>query len=86
MIQYTNDKFLNLKINTNASLLTEKMSLNIIKWCKTGIFLLMQLMKTYSKLRVNGNLKSFKNIEMFNSIRNKHYKRKNNYTSFRSKI
>ena len=28
MLEYTVDKFLNLKINTNASLLTEKNSLN----------------------------------------------------------
>ena len=39
MIQYTNDKFLNLKINTNIITNRKKMSLNVIKWCKNlGIF------------------------------------------------
>ena len=79
MIQYTNDKFLNLKINTNASLLTEKKCHSILSsGVKTLVFSADAAdEKLYSKLRVNGNLKKvLKNIEMFNSIRNKHYKKK----------
>ena len=79
MIQYTNDKFLNLKINTNASLLTEKKCHSILSsGVKTLVFSADAAdEKLYSKLRVNGNLKKvLKNIEMFNSIRNRHYKKK----------
>ena len=39
MLKYTSGKFLNLKINTNASLLNEeKNTLNIIKQCKNNGF------------------------------------------------
>ncbi len=79
MIEYTNGKFLNLKINTNASLLTEKKCHSILSsGVKTLVFSADAAdEKLYSKLRVNGNLKKvLKNIEMFNSIRNKHYKKK----------
>ncbi len=79
MIEYTNGKFLNLKINTNASLLTEKKCHSILSsGVKTLVFSADAAdEKLYSKLRVNGSLKKvLKNIEMFNSIRNKHYKKK----------
>ena len=79
MIEYTNGKFLNLKINTNASLLTEKKCHSILSsGVKTLVFSADAAdEKLYSKLRVNGNLKKvLKNIEMFNSIKNKHYKKK----------
>ena len=79
MIEYTNGKFLNLKINTNASLLTEKKCHSILSsGVKTLVFSADAAdEKLYSKLRVNGNLKKvLQNIEMFNSIRDKHYKKK----------
>ena len=79
MIKYTNGKFLNLKINTNASLLTEKKCHSILSsGVKTLVFSADAAdEKLYSKLRVNGNLnKVLKNIEMFNSVKEKHYKEK----------
>ena len=76
MLLYTTGKFLNLKINTNASLLTEKKIHAILQ---SGIKTLSFSAdaadeKNYSKLRVNGDLKKIlKNIELFNEIRDKKY-------------
>jgi len=76
MLLYTKDKFLNLKINTNASMLTEKKIHAILQ---SGVKTLSFSAdaadeKSYSKLRVNGNLKKIlKNIELFNEIREKNY-------------
>jgi radical SAM protein with 4Fe4S-binding SPASM domain len=76
MLLYTKDKFLNLKINTNASLLNEKKIHAILQ---SGVKTLSFSAdaadeKNYAKLRVNGNLnKVFKNVEMFNNIRDKSY-------------
>ena len=58
MLSYTKDKFLNLKINTNASLLDEKMSYAILE---SGVRTLVFSADAadgalYSKLRVNGKL------------------------------
>ena len=76
MLSYTRDKFLNLKINTNASLLDEEMSHSILKsGIKTLVFSADAAdSKLYSKLRVNGKLeKILKNIKQFQEIRVKHY-------------
>ena len=76
MLLYTTGKFLNLKINTNASMLTEKKIHAILQ---SGIKTLSFSAdaadeKNYSKLRVNGDLnKILKNIELFNEIRDKKY-------------
>ncbi len=76
MLLYTKDKFLNLKINTNASMLTEKKIHAILQ---SGVKTLSFSAdaadeKSYSKLRVNGNLnKILKNIQLFNEIRDKKY-------------
>ena len=72
MLEYTVGKFLNLKINTNASLLNAKMCHAILSGgVKTIVFSADAAdEKLYKKLRVNGNLKTIlKNIELFEKIR-----------------
>jgi radical SAM protein with 4Fe4S-binding SPASM domain len=79
MLAYTKDKFLNLKINTNASLLDEKMSYAILEsGVKTLVFSADAAdSELYKKLRVNGELKKIvKNIEKFQEIRSKHFNSK----------
>ena len=76
MLAYTRDKFLNLKINTNASLLDEKMSHAILKsGVKTLVFSADAADETlYRKLRVNGKLeKILENIKKFQEIKIKKY-------------
>ncbi len=76
MLEYTSGKFLNLKINTNASLLNENKIHSILSGgVKTIVFSADAAdEKLYAKLRVNGKLKNVvKNIELFNNIRAKHY-------------
>jgi MoaA/NifB/PqqE/SkfB family radical SAM enzyme len=78
MIKYTNGKFLGLKINTNASMLNEKMiHLLLSSDIQTIVFSIDSKDKeSYEKIRINGNFeKTIKNLEMFNHIRDKHYKR-----------
>jgi radical SAM protein with 4Fe4S-binding SPASM domain len=76
MIEYTKGKFLNLKINTNASILTEK---NVHAILSSGVQTLIISAdaaeeQLYSELRVHGNLKKIlRNVEMFNDIREKQY-------------
>tara|TARA_B100000586_G_C19857717_1_gene321468 strand:- start:19 stop:624 length:606 start_codon:yes stop_codon:yes gene_type:complete len=77
MISYTSGKFLNLKLNTNASLLNEEICNTILSdTVKTLVISADAADKDeYSKIRVNGNLdKIVKNLELFNSIKEKHYK------------
>lgn len=76
MLEYTEGKFLNLKLNTNASLLNEKFIHAILSGgVKTIVFSADAAEeKLYSRLRVNGELKKVvKNIELFNDIRQKSY-------------
>ena len=76
MIDYTQGKFLNLKVNTNASMLTEKYAHAILSsGVKTLVFSADAAEEPlYSQLRVNGNLqKTLKNIETFQTIREKQY-------------
>jgi radical SAM protein with 4Fe4S-binding SPASM domain len=76
MLSYTRDKFYNLKINTNASLLDEKMSHAILEsGVKTLVFSADAAdSKLYSKLRVNGKLETvLANIKKFQEIRIKKY-------------
>ena len=76
MLRYTEGKFLNLKLNTNASLLTEEKIHSILSGgVKTVVFSADAAdEKLYSELRVNGNLKTvLKNIELFNEIKEKNY-------------
>tara|TARA_A100001015_G_scaffold280383_1_gene342546 strand:- start:1559 stop:2737 length:1179 start_codon:yes stop_codon:yes gene_type:complete len=76
MLEYCSNKFLNLKINTNASLLDEKKIHAILAGgVKTLVFSADAAdEKLYSDLRVNGNLKKvLNNIEKFQNIREKKY-------------
>ena len=75
MIKYTSGKFLNLKINTNASLLTEeKIHAVLSSNVKTMVFSADAAdSDLYKKLRVNGSLeKTIANIKKFKEIHNKH--------------
>ena len=76
MLEYTKGKFLNLKLNTNASMLDEKKCHAILSGgVKTIIFSADAAdEKLYSKLRVNGSLKKvLENIERFQKIRDNQY-------------
>ena len=76
MLNYTNGKFLNLKINTNASLLDEAKCHAILSGgVKTIVFSADAAdEELYAKLRVNGKLSQvLKNIEKFQNIREKQY-------------
>ncbi len=76
MLEYTCGKFLNLKINTNASILSEEKSHAILKsGIKTVVFSADAADdELYSKLRVNGKLsKILSNIEKFKKIKETHY-------------
>ena len=76
MLAYTRGKFLNLKINTNASLMDEKMCHSILEsGVKTLVFSADAAdNKMYSKLRVNGSLeKVLSNIKKFKEIKLKNY-------------
>jgi hypothetical protein len=76
MLEYTRGKFLNLKINTNASLLDEaKCHAILAGGVKTVVFSADAAAEPlYSKLRVNGDLSTvLNNIERFQKIRQMHY-------------
>lgn len=79
MLEHTNNKFLNIKMNTNASLMNEKKAHAILS---SGINTLIFSAdaadeKLYSELRVNGKLKTvLKNIENFNNLHAKKYPKK----------
>ena len=76
MLEYTTGKFLNLKLNTNASLIDEKKSHAILSGgVKTIVFSADAATEPlYSKLRVNGSLsKVLKNIEIFKKIKETKY-------------
>jgi len=76
MLEYTRGKFLNLKLNTNASLLDEEKCHAILSGgVKTVVFSADAATEPlYSKLRVNGNLATvLSNIERFQKIRQTRY-------------
>ncbi|MCF8057843.1 MAG: SPASM domain-containing protein [Bacteriovoracaceae bacterium] len=76
MMEYSVGKFLNLKVNTNASLMSESnIHALLCGGAKTIVFSADAAVEPlYSKLRVNGNLdKVLKNIEKFQNIRDKQY-------------
>jgi radical SAM protein with 4Fe4S-binding SPASM domain len=76
MLEYTTGKFLSLKMNTNASLLTEKNAHAILS---SGIGTVVCSADAadpinYSKFRVNGDLNTVvRNLERFNEIKVKQY-------------
>jgi radical SAM protein with 4Fe4S-binding SPASM domain len=76
MLEYTQGKFLNLKLNTNASLLDEKKCHAILAGgVKTIVFSADAAEESlYSKFRVNGKLSVIlENIELFQKIRQTEY-------------
>ena len=76
MLEYVRGKFLNLKINTNASLLDEARCHAVLSGgVKTIVFSADAAAEPlYSKLRVNGNLSVvLNNIERFQKIRQTQY-------------
>ena len=78
MIKYADGKFLGLKINTNASMLNEKLIHELLSSdIQTIVFSIDAKDKeTYEKIRVNGKFeKTLKNLELFNEIREKNYNR-----------
>ena len=67
MLEYTIGKFLNLKINTNASLLDEEKIHAILSGGVKTLVISADAadIETYKRLRVNGNLeKSFKKFRI----------------------
>ena len=78
MLKYSNEKFLGLKLNTNASLLTEKLAHTLLSSdLQTIVFSIDSKDKeAYEKIRINGNFeKVVENLERFNHIRNTQYTR-----------
>jgi radical SAM protein with 4Fe4S-binding SPASM domain len=76
MLEYSRGKFLNLKLNTNASLLTENLCHALLNGAvRTLVFSADAAEEPlYSQLRVNGNLdRVLRNIEMFQKIRERDY-------------
>ena len=76
MLAYTRGKFLNLKLNTNASMLDEdKVHVILESGVKTLVFSVDAAEEPlYSQLRVNGSLeKVLENIERFQKIRETQY-------------
>jgi MoaA/NifB/PqqE/SkfB family radical SAM enzyme len=76
MISYTGNKFLGFKLNTNASLLTEKRCHILLQsGLKTLVFSADAADKdTYEKIRINGKFeKVYQNIKRFSEIKAKQY-------------
>lgn len=76
MIDYCKGKFLGFKINTNASLLNEKMihSLLSAKFNEIVFSVDAADKETYEKIRINGKFeKVFNNLKLFSEIRKKYY-------------
>ena len=76
MLNYSNEKFLAFKINTNVSMLNEELIHSILSTnIQTIVFSVDAADKaTYEKIRVNGKFeKIIKNLERFAKIRKQHY-------------
>ena len=76
MLEYMNGKFLAVKINSNASVLTDRLIQTILSSdIQTMVFSIDAADKDlYEKLRVNGKFdKILKNVERFNEIKEKEY-------------
>ena len=76
MLQHCGDKFLALKLNTNASMLNEEKIHSILSSGLNTIVFSIDAAdkKNYEKIRVNGNFeKVLENIENFYLIKKKHY-------------
>ena len=76
MLEYSIDKFLNLKVNTNASLLTERLCHDLLNGAVQTLVFSADAAEEplYSQMRVNGKLdKVLSNIKMFQTIKEKYY-------------
>jgi MoaA/NifB/PqqE/SkfB family radical SAM enzyme len=77
MLLYINDKgILDIKINTNATRLTEKLCHEILSANVSTVTLSVDATtkETYERIRVRGKFDEvLNNIQMFNQIRDKHY-------------
>ena len=76
-LKYSEGKFLGLKLNTNATILSEKIINTLLSSdLETLVFSIDAANKDmYEKIRVNANFeKIIKNLEMFHEIKNKNYK------------
>ena len=76
MLEYSAGKFLNLKLNTNASLLTEKYAHAILSGGAQTLVISADAAEEplYSQYRVNGSLdKIIENLETFQRIKEQHY-------------
>ena len=76
MLDYSSDKFLNLKINTNASLLNEKRIHSLLSGgARTIVFSIDTPTKElYENLRINGKIENIlKKLNLFKKIREKYY-------------
>jgi radical SAM protein with 4Fe4S-binding SPASM domain len=76
MLAYSAGKFIGFKINTNASVLTEKNIHSILSGGVSTIVFSVDVIdeREYAKIRINGKFnKIFKNIEKFQKIKQKHY-------------
>lgn len=76
LMEYLKDKFLGLKINTNASRLTEEKCHAILQSNASTIVFSADAATEplYSSMRVNGKLdQTLANVENFQKIRSKHY-------------
>ena len=76
MLEYTKDKFFEVKVNTNATKLTEKLCHSILQ---SGVTELVYSIdsedkKLYEEIRVKGKFdRVIDNIKMFNRIKDEHY-------------
>ena len=76
MLQYASSRFLDLKINTNASLLTEDLCHALLSGNSKTIVLSIDAgnKTSYEKLRVNGHFdRIFKNLSLLDRIRKDYY-------------
>jgi len=76
MVEYCKGKFLGFKMNTNASLLTEKLIHSLLSAGFSEIVFSIDAAdkETYEKIRINGKFdKVFSNLKLFTEIRKKHY-------------
>lgn len=81
MMEYSSDKFISLKINTNASLLSEKIVHSLLSGNpKTIVFSIDAGNKlAYEDLRVNGNYEHIlRKLKVFDRIRRSYYSRSKN--------
>ncbi len=78
MLRYCEGKFLGLKMNTNASMLNEKLIHSLLSSdLQTIVFSIDARDKEeYERIRVGGKFEKVeRNLELFNNIRTKHYDR-----------